>query len=174
MQVFDAYPGTTKQGKWVWLGYTTAIEVWSSLPGLLQESASQRSLCNARAVLGGVIGKAPLGAGSLKKVTKSLTYAAAACTLIPPKAPALSLTWKRLCVNTLYNTWVKWKGCVSCSSPWGVRLQVLRAFPSIPCRLPPFHEILGCFCVSSELWQRKLADSVCLFEAKISEILQNS
>lgn len=39
-----------------------------------------------------VIDKAPLGAGSLKKITKSLTHAAAACTLIPPEAPALSLT----------------------------------------------------------------------------------
>lgn len=84
-----------------------------------------------------VVDKTHLGAGSSKRITKSLVHTN--CTLIPHEAVSLSSMWKCLCINSVYSAQVRWEGYrpqvfLSCSSPQGVNLQVLCIFPSIPSR----------------------------------------
>lgn len=128
-QTTHDFPGTMKQDKCIWLGCSTATEIQR-----LREGASHSTLCRVSAVWGREMDKTHLGAGSLKKLTKSAAHTTAASSLLPPEALALPLIWKCLCINTLYYASVKQKGCVSLSCPWGVKIQVLNAFLRIPCR----------------------------------------
>lgn len=131
-QVMHTHPETTKQDKWLWLGYTTVTATQSILPVWLQMGQVR-----AASVKQPVVDKTHLGAGSSKRITKSLVHTN--CTLIPHEAVSLSSMWKCLCINSVYSAQVRWEGYrprvfLSCFSPQGVNLQVLCVFPSIPSR----------------------------------------